>query len=519
MQPEKFDVLLLPEPVRRHRLGPVRRPGRRARRGAGGANLGDRTSACSRRCTAARRTSPARTGQPDGAAALGAADAAAHRRARRGRRGSARRSRAVLSPAACARAIWEARRRRRHSPTRCAAELDAAPDRPRTAGRRAAACYSPTRVRCWTTSPRRCWPGRRSRSTCAAGTARAARRRASASTPTSKSCARPSGTRSTGRSSIRSTRSSARSSGIAEQIDHVQRGRADGAGVVYASNHKSHTDYLVEPLVLDDNGIRPPVIAAGINLFGGPLGLLHRHVTGAIPIRRNTKDPAYLITLKAYVAEILQAARPVLLSGGRAQLQRGAEVDRRPGCSTRRSAPDGAEPRRSCRWRSRTTSCSRTTSSRGSGSRRRQRPFSARAGGDGPLRGRVPVARVRHLRAGRFRSGECDPQSRRDVLELAPGRPRTRSARCTRCCRRRVRRGDAAVDHARATSRSGSTRFSRTLAARPRQPRRRQRPGGGRRRRRAARDARHRRPGRADGSASASAACCATTRAPSNTCS
>jgi glycerol-3-phosphate O-acyltransferase len=75
---------------------------------------------------------------------------------------------------------------------------------------------------------------------------------------------------------------------------------------IYISDHKSHLDYLVEPLVLDDNGIRPPVIAAGINLFGGPLGLLHRHVTGAIPIRRNTKDPAYLVTLKAYVAELLQ---------------------------------------------------------------------------------------------------------------------------------------------------------------------------------------------------------------------
>ena len=78
---------------------------------------------------------------------------------------------------------------------------------------------------------------------------------------------------------------------------------------MYASNHRSHTDYLVEPLVLDDNGIRPPIIAAGINLFGGPLGLLHRHVTGAIPIRRNTKDPAYLITLKAYVAELLRPPR------------------------------------------------------------------------------------------------------------------------------------------------------------------------------------------------------------------
>ena len=76
--------------------------------------------------------------------------------------------------------------------------------------------------------------------------------------------------------------------------------------VVYASNHRSHTDYLIEPLVLDDAGVRPPIIAAGINLFGGPLGLIHKHVTGAMPIRRNTKDPAYLITLKAYVGELLR---------------------------------------------------------------------------------------------------------------------------------------------------------------------------------------------------------------------
>jgi glycerol-3-phosphate O-acyltransferase len=76
--------------------------------------------------------------------------------------------------------------------------------------------------------------------------------------------------------------------------------------IVYASNHRSHIDYLVEPLVLDDNGIRPPLIAAGINLFGGPLGLIHKHVTGAVPIRRATKDPIYLTTLKAYIAELLR---------------------------------------------------------------------------------------------------------------------------------------------------------------------------------------------------------------------
>src|ERR1700712_107269 len=90
-----------------------------------------------------------------------------------------------------------------------------------------------------------------------------------------------------------------------ENLHHVL-GAVGDHRIVYASNHKSHTDYLVEPLVLDDNGIRPPLIAAGINLFGGPLGLIHRHVTGAIPIRRNTKDPAYLITLKAYISEILK---------------------------------------------------------------------------------------------------------------------------------------------------------------------------------------------------------------------
>jgi glycerol-3-phosphate O-acyltransferase len=90
--------------------------------------------------------------------------------------------------------------------------------------------------------------------------------------------------------------------------EHVEIAKAatKAGRVVYASNHRSHIDYLVGPLVLDDNGIRPPIIAAGINLFGGPLGLIHRHVTGAIPIRRNTKDPAYLMTLKAYVSELLR---------------------------------------------------------------------------------------------------------------------------------------------------------------------------------------------------------------------
>ena len=100
-------------------------------------------------------------------------------------------------------------------------------------------------------------------------------------------------------------------------VEIVQSATSQGR-VIYASNHKSHTDYLVQPLLLDDHGIRPPVIAAGINLFGGALGLIQRHVTGAIPIRREVKDPVYLATLKAYVTEVLQRSDLFLyLEGGR----------------------------------------------------------------------------------------------------------------------------------------------------------------------------------------------------------
>jgi glycerol-3-phosphate O-acyltransferase len=92
---------------------------------------------------------------------------------------------------------------------------------------------------------------------------------------------------------------------IGEHVD-VAKAATRAGRVVYTANHRSHLDYLVAPLVLDDNGVRPPIIAAGINMFGGPLGLLNRHVTGALPIRRNSRDPLYLMTLKAYVAELLR---------------------------------------------------------------------------------------------------------------------------------------------------------------------------------------------------------------------
>src|SRR5919198_4436994 len=42
---------------------------------------------------------------------------------------------------------------------------------------------------------------------------------------------------------------------LSEGTEHVQAAIDTGARVVYISNHKSHLDYLVEPLVLEDNHI------------------------------------------------------------------------------------------------------------------------------------------------------------------------------------------------------------------------------------------------------------------------
>ena len=185
---------------------------------------------------------------------------------------------------------------------------------------------------------------------------------------------------------------------------------------MYASNHKSHTDYLVEPLVLDDNGIRPPLIAAGINLFGGPLGLIHKHVTGAIPIRRNTKDPAYLITLKAYVAEILKKHDIFFYpEGGRSYS--GEMKAAKTGLIHARSRPS-APTWSSCRWPSPTTSCSRITSWRARAPRSGSVPFS-----------REVAEMVRYAVGYRSRAfvtfgapiaaSGYDPNSRTEVLELS----------------------------------------------------------------------------------------------------
>ena len=181
-----------------------------------------------------------------------------------------------------------------------------------------------------------------------------------------------------------------------EHLEIVEAATRTGR-VIYASNHKSHTDYLVEPLVLDDNGVRPPIIAAGINLFGGPLGLIHKHVTGAIPIRRNTKDPAYLITLKAYVAELLRNHDLLFYpEGGRSYSGEIKAAEDRPAA---RGAALGA-PRADDRAdRDRLRSGARGSRARAAACQAEPTAVRPRARRDGALRRRLPIARIRHLRS------------------------------------------------------------------------------------------------------------------------
>ena len=188
---------------------------------------------------------------------------------------------------------------------------------------------------------------------------------------------------------------------IAEHVEHaidgVRRGR-----VVYVSNHKSHLDYLVEPLVLDDNGIRPPLLAAGINLFGGALG------PAASPRHRRDSDPpqqqgsAVPRDAARVHRRAAEAARPALLRGGRTQLQRRAASRRRPACCRPRFRPIASDLSIVPMAVAYDLVLEERIISREAS---RKRVAAVRAGnrGDGPARGRLPSARVRHVRRSRFR--------------------------------------------------------------------------------------------------------------------
>jgi len=93
------------------------------------------------------------------------------------------------------------------------------------------------------------------------------------------------------------------------------------APLVLCPSHKSHVDYLALSLLLYDNGLTPPHIAAGINLSFWPFGAFAR-MGGAFFIRRTVKgDRIYTAVLRAYVKQLLRDRFPqeFFLEGGRSR--------------------------------------------------------------------------------------------------------------------------------------------------------------------------------------------------------
>jgi len=85
--------------------------------------------------------------------------------------------------------------------------------------------------------------------------------------------------------------------------------------------HKSHIDYMILSMIVDDYGLQPPHVAAGDNLNFWPVGRLLR-AGGAFFIRRSFKgDRIYSATMGAYVKRLLQDGftQEFFIEGGRSR--------------------------------------------------------------------------------------------------------------------------------------------------------------------------------------------------------
>jgi len=93
------------------------------------------------------------------------------------------------------------------------------------------------------------------------------------------------------------------------------------APLILCPCHKSHIDYLILSMVLDDHGMQTPHVAAGDNLNFWPVGRFLR-MGGAFFIRRSFRgDKVYQATLAAYVKRLLRDGftQEFFLEGGRSR--------------------------------------------------------------------------------------------------------------------------------------------------------------------------------------------------------
>ncbi len=85
--------------------------------------------------------------------------------------------------------------------------------------------------------------------------------------------------------------------------------------------HKSHMDYLLVSAIFYENGLTPPLVAAGVNLAFFPMGKIFR-ATGAYFIRRRISgDLLYARLLAVYVRHLIKGGytQEFFIEGGRSR--------------------------------------------------------------------------------------------------------------------------------------------------------------------------------------------------------
>ena len=92
--------------------------------------------------------------------------------------------------------------------------------------------------------------------------------------------------------------------------------------LVFIPSHKSHIDYLVLSILLFQNGVLPPHIAAGDNLNFFPIGSILRR-GGAFFIKRSFRgELLYSACIRHYISKILHEGYPIefFIEGGRSRI-------------------------------------------------------------------------------------------------------------------------------------------------------------------------------------------------------
>ena len=115
------------------------------------------------------------------------------------------------------------------------------------------------------------------------------------------------------------------SKGQMETLKKMKKG-AKNVPIIYLPTHRSHLDYILVSFILYMNDMKPPLVAAGDNLYIPLFGNLMRGL-GAFFIKRKLdskagkKDHVYRSVLESYMAENMRAGESLefFLEGGRSR--------------------------------------------------------------------------------------------------------------------------------------------------------------------------------------------------------